>query len=168
MHTLQEGLVFWNGKISNYQIHWTSIFHYSSWSYSRCKRCTHYYHWPSQQIQVVQGVVNVKNHEIVTLIPVQKAQIAKYALASGNKAAILLRYTKEFQTEINYKMSSVSTQKAKYASELNRYLKSSSGNGSRDVASAVLQNNTSHTALTKNIMSHMLPNPHQMPAPSHS
>ena len=36
------------------------------------------------------------------LITVQQAQIAKYALASGNKATILLRYTKEFQTEINY------------------------------------------------------------------
>ena len=33
----------------------------------------------------------------VKLTPVQKAQIAKYALANGNKAAIL-RYTKEFQT----------------------------------------------------------------------
>ena len=34
----------------------------------------------------------------VMLIPMQKAQIAKYALASGKKAAILLRlrYTKEF------------------------------------------------------------------------
>ena len=31
----------------------------------------------------------------------QQAQIAKYALANGNKAAILLRYTKELQTEIN-------------------------------------------------------------------
>ena len=49
----------------------------------------------------------------VKLMPVQKAQIAKYALASGNKAAIVLRYTKEFQTKINYKMSSVSMQKAK-------------------------------------------------------
>ena len=28
----------------------------------------------------------------VKLIPVQQAQIAKYALTSGNKAAILLRY----------------------------------------------------------------------------
>ena len=28
----------------------------------------------------------------VKFIPVQQAQIAKYALASGNKAAILLRY----------------------------------------------------------------------------
>ena len=77
-------------------------------------------------------------------MPVQKAQIAKYALASGNKAAILLRYTKEFQTEINYKISSVSMRKAKYASELKHYIKSSSGNGSGDVA--VLQNDTSHTA----------------------
>ena len=32
------------------------------------------------------------------LTPVQQAHIAKYALANGNKAAIL-RYTKEFQTE---------------------------------------------------------------------
>ena len=45
----------------------------------------------------------------VKLMPVQKAQIAKYALASSNKAAILLRYTKEFQ-----KMSSVSMRNAKY------------------------------------------------------
>ena len=37
-----------------------------------------------------------------------KAQIAKYALASSNKAAIVLRYTKEFQ-----KMSSVSRRNAK-------------------------------------------------------
>ena len=42
------------------------------------------------------------------LIPVQQAQIAKYALASGNKAAIVLRYMKVFQTKINYNMSSVS------------------------------------------------------------
>ena len=63
----------------------------------------------------------------------QQAQIAKYALTNGNKAAIL-RYTKEFQTEI--KMSSVSTWKAKYVSELKRLVKSSStsGNGSKDVA----------------------------------
>ena len=53
----------------------------------------------------------------VKLIPLQQAQIAKYALASGNKAAILLRYMKEFQTEIDYKMSSVSMRKAKYVSE---------------------------------------------------
>ena len=53
----------------------------------------------------------------VKLMPVQQAQIAKYALASGNKAAILLRYMKEFQTEIDYKMSSVSMRKAKYVSE---------------------------------------------------
>ena len=71
-------------------------------------------------------------------MPVQKAQIAKYALASGNKAAILLRYMKEFQTEIDYKMSSVSMRKAKYVSESKCYVKSSSSNGSRDVASAVL------------------------------
>ena len=45
----------------------------------------------------------------VKLMPVQKAQIAKYALASSNKAAILLRYMKEFQ-----KMSSVSMRNAKY------------------------------------------------------
>ena len=64
------------------------------------------------------------------LTPVQKAQIAKYALANGNKAAIL-RYTKEFQTEV--KMSSVSTWKAKYVSELKHLVKSSNG-GSRDVA----------------------------------
>ena len=53
----------------------------------------------------------------VKLIPVQQAhvQIAKYALASGNKAAILLRYTKEIQTEIDYKISSVSMRKAKYS-----------------------------------------------------
>ena len=38
-------------------------------------------------------------------------------------------------------------QKAKYVSELKRYVKSSSGNGSRDVA--VFQNDTSHTASTK-------------------
>ena len=101
------------------------------------------------------------------LIPVQQAQITKYALANGNKAAILLRYTKEFQTEINScKMSSVSKQKAKYVSELKHYVKSSSGNGSRDVS--VLQNNTSHTVSTKNNMSHMVLNPHQMPVPSRS
>ena len=99
----------------------------------------------------------------VKLMPVQKAQIAKYALVSSNKAAILLRYTKEFQ-----KMSLVSMRNAKYVtiSELKRYVKSSSGNGSRDVA--VLQNNTSHTASTKNVTSHMVPNPHRMPAPSRS
>ena len=72
-----------------------------------------------------RGVVNVQD-SYVKLIPVQKALIAKYALASGNKAAILLRYTKEFQTEINYKMSSVSMRKAKYVSELKYYIKSNS------------------------------------------
>ena len=30
----------------------------------------------------------------IKLIPVQQAQMAKYALASGNKAVILLRYTR--------------------------------------------------------------------------
>ena len=99
----------------------------------------------------------------VKLIPVQQAQIAKYALASGNKVAILLRYTKEFQTEMNYKMSSVSMRKAKYVSELKCYVKSSSGNGSRDVA---VQNDTSHTASIENVTSHMVPDPHRMPGPS--
>ena len=94
----------------------------------------------------------------------QKAQIAKYALAIGNKATILLRYTKEFQTEINYKMSSVSMRKANYVSELKHYVKSSSGNGSKDVA--VLQNDALYTASTKNVTYHMVPNPHQMPVPS--
>ena len=82
------------------------------------------------------------------------------------KVAILLRYIKEFQTEINYKMSSVSMQKAKYLSELKHYIKSSSGNGSRDVV--VFQNDTSHTASTENFTSHMVPNPHRMLAPSRS
>ena len=45
--------------------------------------------------------------------------------------------------------------KAKYVSELKRYVKSSSGNGSRDVTSGVPQNDTSHTALTKNVTSHV-------------
>ena len=69
----------------------------------------------------------------IKLTPVQQAQIAKYALANGNKAAIL-RYTKEFQTQI--KMSSVSTWKAKYISELKRVVKNtcSSGNGRKDIA----------------------------------
>ena len=39
--------------------------------------------------------------------------------------------------------------KAKYMLELKRYIKSSSGIGSRDVA--VFQNDTSHTASTENI-----------------
>ena len=98
------------------------------------------------------------------LITVQQAQIAKYALASGNKATILLRYMKEFQTEINYKMSSVSMQKATYVSELKHYIKSSSGYGSRDVSFP--QNDTSDTVSTKNNTSHMVPGPHQTPAPS--
>ena len=42
--------------------------------------------------------------------------------------------------------------KAKYVSELKRYVKSSSGNGSRDAA--VLQNDTSYTASTENVTSH--------------
>ena len=46
-------------------------------------------------------------------------------------------------------MSSVSMRKAKYVSELKRYIKSSSSNGSRDVA--VLQNNALYTASTKNV-----------------
>ena len=63
---------------------------------------------------------------------VQQVHIAKYALTNGKKAAIL-RYTKEFQTEI--KMGSVRMWKAKYyVSELKHLVKSSSGNGSRDVA----------------------------------
>ena len=70
----------------------------------------------------------------VKLMPVQKAQIVKYALASGNNAAILLRYTKEFQTEINCKKSSVSMRKAKYICARIEALRNSSGNGSRDVA----------------------------------
>ena len=98
-------------------------------------------------------------------MPVQKAQIAKYALASSNKAAILLRHTKEFQ-----KMSSVSMPAehkiCNYISELKRYVKSSSGNGSTDVA--ILQNGTSHTASTENITSHMVPNHHRMPVSSRS
>ena len=75
---------------------------------------------------------------------------------------------KEFQTEINYKISSVSMQKAKYVSELKRYVKSSSGNGSGDVA--VLQNDTLHTASTENNMSKMVHilNPLRMPVPSRS
>ena len=39
--------------------------------------------------------------------------------------------------------------KAKYVSELKHYVKSSSGNGSRDVA--IFQNDTSHTASTENV-----------------
>ena len=62
------------------------------------------------------------------LTPVQQAQIAKYALANGNKAAIL-RYTNEFQTVI--KMSSISTWKAKCVSEMKRLRKSSGGSASR-------------------------------------
>ena len=83
----------------------------------------------SQQIQ--GGERKRSRGSYVKLTPVRQAHIAKYALANGYKAAIL-RYTEEFQTEI--KMSSVSTWKAKYVSELKRLVKSSSGNGSRDVA----------------------------------
>ena len=61
-------------------------------------------------------------------------------------------------------MSSMSMRKAKYVSELKRYVKSSSGNGSRDVA--VFQNDTSHTASTENVMLHMVSNPYRMPVPS--
>ena len=43
----------------------------------------------------------------VKLMPVQRAQIAKYALASGNKTTILLRYTKEFQVEIKHAQSKI-------------------------------------------------------------
>ena len=99
----------------------------------------------------------------VKLMPVQQVQIAKYALASDNKAAILLKYIKEFQTEMNYKMimSSVSMRKPKYVSELKRYVKVA-------VVKAVemLQNDTSHITSTENVTSHMVPNPHRMPAPS--
>ena len=86
------------------------------------------------------------------------------ALASGNTESCYSitedTSTKEFQTKINYKMSSVSMWKASYVSELKRYVKSSSSNGSRDVA--VLQKDTSHPAAvsTKNVISHMVPNPH--------
>ena len=54
---------------------------------------------------------------------------------------------------------SVNMRKAKCVSELKCYVKSSSGNGSRDVA--ILQNNTSHTTSTKNVTSHMVPTPHR-------
>ena len=53
--------------------------------------------------------------------------------------------------------------KAKYVSELKRYVKRSSDNGSRDVS--VLQNDTSHTASTKNITSHMVPTPTECQCP---
>ena len=53
--------------------------------------------------------------------------------------------------------------KAKYVSELKRYVKSSSGNGGRDVA--VFQNDTSHTALTENVTSHMVSNPTECQCP---
>ena len=43
------------------------------------------------------GGAGVVSRGQTLLMPVQKAQIAKYALASSNKAAILLRYMKEFQ-----------------------------------------------------------------------
>ena len=65
----------------------------------------------------------------------RQAQIARYALASGNKAAILYNTQKSF--------SSVSMLKEKYVAQLKCYVKSSSGNGSRDVA--VLQNDKSHS-----------------------
>ena len=77
-----------------------------------------------QSTQVQGGESKRPRGSYVKLIPVQQAQITKYTLANGNKAAIL-RYTKEFQTVI--KMSSISTWKAKYASEMKRLLKSSGG-----------------------------------------
>ena len=79
-------------------------------------------HTRAQSSQQIQGGECKRSRGFyVKLTPVQQAQIAKYALANGNKAAIL-RYTKEFQTEI--KMSLVSTWKAKYVSELKRLVKS--------------------------------------------
>ena len=56
----------------------------------------------------------------VKLIPVQQAQVTKYALASDNKTAILLRYMKEFQTETKKRVLPVSMWNAKYVSELKR------------------------------------------------
>ena len=55
----------------------------------------------------------------VRLTPVQHAQIAKHALAFGNKAAIR-RYAREFQTEI--KDSSVSTWTANYMNRMKHLL----------------------------------------------
>ena len=86
-----------------------------------------------QSAQAKGGESKRPRGSYMKLAPVQQAQIAKYALANGNKAAIL-RCTKVFQTVI--KMSSVSTWKAKYVSEMKCLLKSSGGSASRrkDVA----------------------------------
>ena len=64
------------------------------------------------------------------LMPVQHMQIAKHALAFGNKAAIR-RYAREFQTDI--KDSSVSTWKAKYENEMKHLLKGSGGKKKQDI-----------------------------------
>ena len=58
-----------------------------------------------------------KRGSYVKLTGVQQAEISKYALAHGNKAAIC-HYSKRFCVDIP--KSSVSTWKAKYISELNR------------------------------------------------
>ena len=72
--------------------------------------CTLYQYPDAQSSQETQGSECKRSRgSYVKLTPVQQAQIAMYTLANGNKAAIL-RYMKEFQTEI--KMSSVSTWKA--------------------------------------------------------
>ena len=79
-------------------------------------------HTRAQSSQHTQGGEDKQSRGFyVKLTSVQQAQIAKYALANSNKAAIL-RYTKEFQTEI--KTSSISTWKAKYVSELKHLVKS--------------------------------------------
>ena len=117
MHTLhcyfkpRAGHGALNGKISKKQIYRTSILYHSSIRDA------------NDAGGARGGKCKQSRDSYVKLTLAQQAQIAKYALASGNKAAILLRYTKEFQTEISYKMSSVSMQRAKYVSELKRYVK---------------------------------------------
>ena len=57
----------------------------------------------------------------IKFTPVQQAQVAKYAVENGNKAAIC-HYSKEFHSDI--KESMLSTWKSKYLEELRKHHKS--------------------------------------------
>ena len=71
-----------------------------------------------------------KRGPYVTLTGVQQAEVARYAVSHGNKAAIS-RYSKEYSVEI--KDSSVSTWKSKYVEEFDRKRKAGEFEGNGDV-----------------------------------
>ena len=103
MHTLHcyfkpgAGVLTFNGKISNYQI--PVDLYPPSFQLKLFEMLTMHTLSPLTESTIPTGECKQSRDSYVKLIPVQQAQIAKYVLASGNKTAFLLRYTKEFQTE---------------------------------------------------------------------